>query len=95
MPQPKDRKNQFDFQTQNFMLNLLRKKFFNKIKYSRSSPDPDFSQCNLQQPYTFFAVFVNFRTLAELWKTKIGELKAEELAANREKIFDYLKRKDF
>ena len=38
VPQPKNGKNQLDFQTLNFMLNLLRKqKFINKIKYSRSS----------------------------------------------------------
>ena len=42
VPQPKDGKNQLNSQSKNFMLNLLRKKFINKIKYSRSSPDPDF-----------------------------------------------------
>ena len=36
-----------------------------KIKYSRSSPDPENFRYCYQQPYNFFLVFVDFRTLAD------------------------------
>ena len=46
------------------MLNLVKKKF-NKIKYSRSSIDPENFRCGHQQPYNFFSVFADFRALAD------------------------------
>ena len=49
---------------QNFMLDYLKKKFI-KIKYSRSSLDLENSRCGHQQPYNFFSVFADFRTLAD------------------------------
>ena len=41
------------------------KKFIKKIKYSRSSSDPENSQCGHQQPYNLFSVFVNIQTLPD------------------------------
>ena len=61
----------------------FEKKFINKMKYSRSSPDPDFLDLTIsshQQQYDFFLVFADFWTLAELREIKIGRLEAEELA---------------
>ena len=43
-----------------------KKKTQNKIKYSRSSPDPNFNPnpwCNHQKSYNFFSVFSVFQTL--------------------------------
>ena len=42
VPQPIDGQNQLDSQTLKIMLNLFKKTLINKIKYSKSSPDPDF-----------------------------------------------------
>ena len=41
----------------------LDKNIIKKIKYSRSLPEPENSRCGHQQPYNFFLVFDNFRTL--------------------------------
>ena len=75
VPQPKDGKNQLDFQTQNFMLNLLRKKFINKIKYSRSSPDPDFLGVTISNHVTSFRFLPISRHLQKLGKPKLVDLK--------------------
>ena len=40
----------------------FEKKFI-KIKYSRNSLDPENSRCGHEQPYNFFFVFADFRTL--------------------------------
>ena len=63
--QPKDGKNELDSQTQNVMLNLLRKKFISKIKYSRSSPDPDFLGVTISKHVIYFQFFANFQTLVD------------------------------
>ena len=57
-------RNQLDFQTQNFMLNLL-KKSVKKLHSSRSSSDPENSWCSHQRPFNFFLVFANFWTLPD------------------------------
>ena len=84
MLQPKDGKNQLDSQALNFTLKLLRKKFINKIKFCRRSPDPDFLG---------FCPFPD--ACGQLKKTKTGRFEADELAVTWEKIFEYLERKDF
>ena len=60
-PGSKDWKNQLDFQMQNFVLNILKKNSIKKIKYSRSSPDPENSRSGYQQPYNFFRFLLNSR----------------------------------
>ena len=67
VPQPKDGKNQLESQTQNFMLNLLRKKFINKIKYYRSSSDPDFIGITINSHVIYFQ-FLPFSRL--FWRTQ-------------------------
>ena len=67
MPHPKDGKNQLDSQTENFTLNLLRKKFINKIKYSRSPPDPDFVGVTISSHVIYFQFFPFSR---HLWTTQ-------------------------
>ena len=64
MLQPKDGKNQLDSQALNFTLKLLRKKFINKIKFSRRSPDPDFLGVTTSSHVIIFSVFALFQTLA-------------------------------
>ena len=50
----------------NFMLNLLKqKKLLKNMKYSRSSLDPENSQCDHKQPYNFFSVFADFRIVPD------------------------------
>ena len=72
------------------MLNLLRKqKLINKIKYSRSLQDADIFGVTISSHVIYF------RFLRQLRKTKIDRFEAEELAVTGEKIFDYLKSKDF
>ena len=44
---------------------LHAKSFEKKIRFSRSSPDPENSRCGHQQPYNFFSVFADFRTAQE------------------------------
>ena len=41
----------------------FEKKFIQKIKYFRSSPDPKNSWCGYQQRYNFFSVFADFQKL--------------------------------
>ena len=41
----------------------FEKKFIQKIKYFRSSPDPKNSWCGHQQLYNFFSVFADFQKL--------------------------------
>ena len=66
VPRLKDeKKNWLDLGMHNFMRNLLEKKkkeIIKKIKYCRSSPDPENSRCEHQQSLNFFSVFVDFRT---------------------------------
>ena len=69
---PKHEKKATGFSDAEFMLNLLKKNSFRKIKYSRSSPDPENSQCDHQQPFNFFSVFADFRRLSDnSWKQKL------------------------
>ena len=65
------------------------------MKHSRSSADLDFLGVNISSYIISFRFFADFRTLAELRKTKIGRFEAGELAVTGEKLFNYLKRKDF
>ena len=65
MPQPKDGKNRLDSQTQNFMLNFLRKKFINKIKYSRRLPDPDIFGVTISSHVIYFSIFAIFQALVD------------------------------
>ena len=67
MPQPKDGKNQLDSQAQKFMLNLLKKKLINKIKYSRSSPDLDFFVVTTTGHIIYFR---SLSILRHLWGTQ-------------------------
>ena len=62
--QPKDGKNQLDFQIRNFMLKFFEKKSI-KIKYCRSLLGAENSWWDHQQPSIFFSVFADFRTLAD------------------------------
>ena len=96
MPQPNDGKNQLDSHAQNFMLNLLSRKFIDKIKYStRRVIDPDFLGVTISS-HVIYSRFLSFPgTLGQLRKTKIGCSEAEELPVTGEKIFHYLKKKDF
>ena len=63
---PKGCKKNLDFQMQNFMLNLLKKKSFKNIKYCKSSPDPEYSQCGYHLiSFRFFPISGHFRTTQE------------------------------
>ena len=62
----------FGFLDAEFYAKSLKKKSLKKMKYSRSSPDPENSQSGNQQPYNLSFVFANFRTLPEnLGKPKL------------------------
>ena len=51
----------------------FEKKSLRKIKYPRSSPDPENYRCGHQQPCTyFFLIFFDFRTLPK----NLGKLKS-------------------
>ena len=54
-----------DSQTQNFMLNFLRKKFINKIKYSRRLPDPDIFGVTISSHVIYFSIFAIFQALVD------------------------------
>ena len=68
-----DGKNQLDSQAQNFMLNLLSRKFVDKIKYStRGVIDPDFLGVTISS-HLIYCRFLTFPgTRGQLRKTKIG-----------------------
>ena len=89
---PKYGENQLDFQIQNLMLNLLKKRSLKKL--------------NIQDAFWPLKIIVvairnhiiSFRfpdTSEQLRKTKISWFKAEKLAVTWGKKFDYLKRKVF
>ena len=46
-------------------ISCISKKTIKKIKYSRSSPDPENSWCGHQQPYNFFSIFADFQKLPD------------------------------
>ena len=87
-------KSQLDFQMQNIMLNLLKKKnALKKFNSPRSSPDPENVWCGHQQPFNFFSVFCRFPdTFRRLRKTFLGGLEAEKLAVTGEKFFAIISR---
>ena len=65
MPQLKDGKKSITFLDAEFYAESFEKKLLKKIKYSRTSPDTETSRCGHQQPYDFFSVFADFRTLPD------------------------------
>ena len=72
------------------MLNLLRKKVINKIKCSRSLPDPDFLGVTINSHVIYFWFLPFSRHLRFL--PKLVDLKQKTVTG--EEILDYLKRKD-
>ena len=88
MPRPNDGKKSLRLPDAEFHVEFFEKKSLRKIKYSRSSPDPENFRCGHQQPYNFFSVFANFRTLPNVSeKIKNCSLKGEKLAVTKEKKF--------
>ena len=69
-------KDQFDFQTQNFMLNLLKKKFVKKSSILKARQILKI----LGVTYNFFSAFDDFRTLPDnSGKPKSVDLKQKNL----------------
>ena len=51
-----------------------KKKTLKKLHYCRCSPDPE----NSQQPFNFFSVFADFRTLPIRWSVEAEKLLVKE-----------------
>ena len=88
MPRPNDGKKSLRLPDAEFHVEFCEIKSLRKIKYSRRSPDPENFRCGHQQPYNFFSVFANFRTLPDVSeKIKNCSLEGEKLAVTEEKNF--------
>ena len=87
MLQSRDGKNQLDSQTQNYMLNLLRKKFINKIKYSRSLPDPDFLGVTISSHVIYFRFLPFFRHLRTTQVNQNWSIRSKRISSNWDENF--------
>ena len=72
---------------------IFWKKFIEKIKYSRSSPGHKISRCD-QQPYNFFSVFADFRTLLGNSEKPNRSIRRRKISCNWGKIFYWLSQKE-
>lgn len=72
------------------MWNLSNQNSITKNKYSRSLPDPGNYWCGHQQP----SVFVDFGTLPDLRKTRIGQFEAEKLTVTGEFFLSIISREN-
>ena len=76
-----------DFQTQRFMLNLLRKKFINKIKYSRSSLDPDFLGLTITSHVIYFRFLLFSIRLRATQENQNRSIRSKRISCNRGENF--------
>ena len=66
-----------------FYAEFLEKKK-KKLCSPRSSSDPENSVCSHQQPFNYFSVFADFRTLPDVsGKNNLGGLEAEKFSVTR------------
>ena len=87
MLQPRDGKNQLDSHTRNYMLNLLRKKFINKIKYSRSLSDPDFLGVTISSHVIYFQFLPFFRHLRTTLVNQNWSIRSKRISSNWDENF--------
>ena len=74
------------------MLNLLRKKIINKIKYSRSSPDPDFFGVTISSHVIYFRFLSFSRQLPTTQENQNWSIGSRRISCN---CGENWKRKDF
>ena len=94
---PKGWKESIGFPDAELYAESFENKFIKKVKYSRSSPDPENSWCGHQQAYDFFSVFAYFQTLPDnSGKSKLVNSKQKISCNWGKKIFPIIsKKKDF
>ena len=65
-----------------------KKNVIKKFKHWRTSPDPESSWCDHQQPYNFFSVFNDFLTLLDnTGEPNLVDSKQKKLAVTRDSFF--------
>ena len=69
------------------MLDLLRKKFINKIKYSRSSPDPDFLGVTMISHENYFQFLPISRHLWTTQENHNRSIRSRRISCNWRKKF--------